>query len=108
MMLTLAEAVGELVKNGGRLPARSIMIGHWDAEEQGVIGSTEWVEQYQEELEQKPVTYMNFDGWRIWKKLRSILCSYLEEFDYRSIQGSCYPDSAKTVFQVWAGKNDET
>ncbi|WP_332912884.1 M28 family peptidase [Algoriphagus boritolerans] len=28
----------------GQKPSRSILIGHWDAEEQGVIGSTEWVE----------------------------------------------------------------
>ncbi|MFL0683307.1 MAG: M28 family peptidase, partial [Algoriphagus aquaeductus] len=61
MLLTFAEALGELYKKGQK-PSRSILIGHWDAEEQGVIGSTEWVEHLKKELGAKAVSYMNFDG----------------------------------------------
>ena len=61
MLLSLSETLGKLVIKG-KGPKRSILIGHWDAEEHGVIGSTEWVEQMRDELKAKAVAYMNFDG----------------------------------------------
>ena len=61
MLLSLSETLGKL-KDEGYSPKRSILIGHWDAEEHGVIGSTEWVEQMRDELNAKGVVYMNFDG----------------------------------------------
>jgi N-acetylated-alpha-linked acidic dipeptidase len=106
MMLTLAEALGELVRNG-EAPARSVMIGHWDAEEQGVIGSTEWVEQYQKELGAKAVTYMNFDGGVSGRNFGVSSAPTLKNLIIEASKEVAYPDSAKTVFQVWAGKNDE-
>ena len=56
MMLSLISTIFKIT------PDRSILIGHWDAEEHGVIGSTEWVEQMREQLNAKGVVYMNFDG----------------------------------------------
>jgi N-acetylated-alpha-linked acidic dipeptidase len=106
MMLTLAEAIGELVKNG-EAPTRSIMIGHWDAEEQGVIGSTEWVEQYQKELGAKAVTYMNFDGGVSGRNFGISSAPTLKNLIIEASKEVQYPDSSKTVFQVWAGKNEE-
>ena len=61
MLLTLAEALGELARKGQR-PRRSILIAHWDAEEFGIIGSGEWVEQMSRELDAKAVAYINADG----------------------------------------------
>ena len=49
MLLTLAEALGELSRRTtSARPRRSIMIAHWDAEEYGIIGSTEWVEEFRD------------------------------------------------------------
>ena len=62
MLLTLAEALGELARDGECRPRRSIMIAHWDAEEYGIIGSTEWVEEFREELEANAIAYINADG----------------------------------------------
>ena len=61
MLLSLSETLGKL-KDKGYSPKRSILIGHWDAEEHGVIGSSEWVEQMRKQLNAKGVVYMNFDG----------------------------------------------
>ncbi len=61
MLLSLAEALGELVRKGQR-PLRSILIAHWDAEEFGILGSAEWVEQMRSELDAKAVAYINADG----------------------------------------------
>jgi N-acetylated-alpha-linked acidic dipeptidase len=56
-----ARAIGELAKKGER-PKRTLVYCAWDAEEPGLIGSTEWVEDHQTELQQKVVAYINTDG----------------------------------------------
>ena len=61
MLLTLAEALGTLADEGCR-PRRSILIAHWDAEEYGILGSTEWVEQLEDELGAGGVAYINADA----------------------------------------------
>lgn len=61
MLLTLAEALGGIAESGCQ-PRRSIMIAHWDAEEAGIIGSTEWVEEFRDELEANAIAYINADG----------------------------------------------
>jgi N-acetylated-alpha-linked acidic dipeptidase len=38
------------------------VIAFWDGEEFGLIGSTEWMEKHQEELDQKLVAYINSDS----------------------------------------------
>ncbi|WP_192349859.1 M28 family peptidase [Algoriphagus sp. Y33] len=106
MMLTLAEALGELIKKGEG-PKRSILIGHWDAEEQGVIGSTEWVEQFKDELGAKAVVYMNFDAAVSGRNFGVSAAPTLKNLIIEASKEVAYPDSAKSVYEVWAGKNEE-
>ena len=56
-----ARCVGELAKKGEK-PKRTLVYCAWDAEEPGLIGSTEWVEDHKAELQQKAVAYINTDG----------------------------------------------
>jgi len=56
-----ARAIGELAKKGFR-PKRTLVYCAWDGEEPALLGSTEWVEDHQEELKQKAVAYINSDG----------------------------------------------
>ena len=56
-----ARAVGELAK-AGQKPRRTLVYCAWDAEEPGLIGSTEWVEDNKAELKEKAVIYINTDG----------------------------------------------
>lgn len=56
-----ARAVGELAKTGWR-PKRTIVYAGWDAEEPGLLGSTEWAEHHADELRQKATIYLNTDG----------------------------------------------
>ncbi|MDT7933625.1 MAG: transferrin receptor-like dimerization domain-containing protein [Sphingomonadaceae bacterium] len=60
-MLSEAKALGELAKRGWR-PARTIVYASWDAEEPGLIGSTEWAEAHADELKRKAVLYVNTDN----------------------------------------------
>jgi len=60
-MLSEARSIGELARNGER-PARTIVYAAWDAEEPGLIGSTEWAEHHADELREHAVAYLNTDG----------------------------------------------
>lgn len=57
-MLAEAKAISMLK----RAPARTIVFAAWDAEEQGLMGSAEWVEEHRDELAKKAVLYINTDG----------------------------------------------
>ena len=56
-----ARALGQLVKQGWR-PQRTVVYAAWDGEEQGLLGSTEWVEHHEAELRDTAVVYINTDG----------------------------------------------
>ncbi len=56
-----AIAIGGLLKQGWR-PKRTLVYCAWDAEEPGLMGSTEWVEDHAAELQAKAVAYINSDG----------------------------------------------
>src|SRR5215469_16091142 len=59
-VLEEARAMGELLKQGWK-PKRTILFCAWDAEEPGLIGSTEFAEQHDQELKQHAVVYINSD-----------------------------------------------
>jgi N-acetylated-alpha-linked acidic dipeptidase len=61
VLLEEAKAIGLLAKNGWH-PKRTIIFAAWDAEEPGLIGSTEWVETHAEELKQHAAVYVNGDS----------------------------------------------
>lgn len=60
-MMELSRALGELKKKGMR-PRRTLVICSWDGEEYALTGSTEWGEQFGDELKQKLVAYLNVDS----------------------------------------------
>src|SRR5688572_22822993 len=60
-MMEEARSIGLLAKSGWR-PRRTIVYAAWDAEEQGLIGSTEWAELHAGELASKAAVYINTDS----------------------------------------------
>ncbi len=56
-----AIAIGALLKQGWK-PKRTLIYCAWDAEEPGLMGSTDWVEHHAAELQAKAVAYINSDG----------------------------------------------
>ncbi len=56
-----ARVVGELYKKGFK-PKRTLVYCAWDGEEPALLGSTEWAEDHQKELQEKVVAYINSDG----------------------------------------------
>ena len=103
MLLSLSESLGKLI-NYGYKPKRSILIGHWDAEEHGLIGSTEWVEQMREDLSAKGVAYLNFDGAVSGKKFGASSAPSLKKLIVDATKEVKYPYSDETVFSFWKGE----
>lgn len=60
VMMEEIKALGALYRQGWR-PARTLVYGSWDGEEAGLVGSTEWLETHDRELQQKAVAYINTD-----------------------------------------------
>ncbi len=60
-LLEEAKSMGTLLKSGWK-PDRTIVYCVWDGEEPGLLGSTEWVEEHENELRDKAVIYINSDG----------------------------------------------
>jgi N-acetylated-alpha-linked acidic dipeptidase len=58
-MLETVHGLGDLLKSGWK-PERTIVFGSWDAEEEGLIGSTEWGEEHEKDLAHA-VAYFNMD-----------------------------------------------
>jgi N-acetylated-alpha-linked acidic dipeptidase len=56
-----ARSIGELAKKGFK-PKRTLVYCAWDGEEPALLGSTEWVEDHQQELIKKAVAYINTDN----------------------------------------------
>ncbi|HSJ66966.1 MAG TPA: M28 family peptidase, partial [Anditalea sp.] len=103
MLLSLSETLGNMPEG----PKRSILIGHWDAEEHGVIGSSEWVEQMRDELKAKAVAYINLDAAVSGRNFGASSSPTLKQLIIESSKEIQFPDSAKTVFEVWAGQKEE-
>jgi N-acetylated-alpha-linked acidic dipeptidase len=60
-MMEMTRALGQLAKKGLR-PRRTLVVCSWDGEEVGLTGSTEWGEQFADELRKKAVAYINVDS----------------------------------------------
>ncbi|WP_110174486.1 M28 family metallopeptidase [Luteitalea pratensis] len=60
-VLEEARAIAQLARAGWR-PRRTLVFAAWDAEEPGLLGSTEWVEDHAEALSARVVAYINSDS----------------------------------------------
>ena len=99
-MLEVGRGYGELLKKGWS-PKRTIILCSWDAEEYGLIGSTEWAEENADELREKAVAYLNVDvavsGGNfgaysvpsLWKLIRDVT---------RDVKD---PKTGKSIYQQW-------
>lgn len=59
-MNEVIRSFGEAIKKGWK-PLRTIVFASWDGEEYGLLGSTEWVEEYLPWLSHANVAYLNVD-----------------------------------------------
>ncbi len=101
MLLTLAEALGELARDEECRPRRSIMIAHWDAEEYGIIGSTEWVEEFREDLEANAIAYINADGAVSGGNFGASSSPSLKSEILEATRAVTYPGTGEPLYDWW-------
>ena len=97
-MLEAVHGVGALLKEGWK-PKRSILFCSWDAEEEGLIGSTEWVEQHAQQL-QNAVAYFNVDVAVSGPDFGASAVPSLKNF-MRGIAKAVPSPMGNTVFDEW-------
>jgi N-acetylated-alpha-linked acidic dipeptidase len=97
-MLETVHGIGELVKSGWK-PKRTLVFASWDAEEEGLIGSTEWGEQHADELAQA-AAYFNVDVAVSGSKFGASAVPSLKEF-LREVTKSVPSPQGGTVYEVW-------
>jgi N-acetylated-alpha-linked acidic dipeptidase len=90
--------IGALLRQGWR-PKRTILFCSWDAEEQGLIGSTEWVEQQGRALDHA-VAYFNVDVAVSGPDFSASAVPSLKEF-IRNVTRAVPSPIEGTVFQQW-------
>jgi N-acetylated-alpha-linked acidic dipeptidase len=97
-MLEAVHGIGALLRQGWR-PRRTIVFCSWDAEEEGLIGSTEWVEQQGRALD-RAVAYFNVDVAVSGPNFSASAVPSLKEF-VRNIARSVPSPVSGSVFLQW-------
>jgi N-acetylated-alpha-linked acidic dipeptidase len=99
-MLEAVRGIGELLKEGWR-PKRTVVFASWDAEEQGLIGSTEWAEEHEADL-QNAVAYFNTDLGAYGPNFRASATPSLKRF-VRDVTRSVPSPKGGTLYESWSG-----
>ena len=97
-MLESVHGLGELLKQGWK-PKRTIVIASWDAEEEGLIGSTEWVED-NEAMLRHAVVYFNTDVGVSGPSFNSSAVPSLKQF-VRDVTKEVPSTVGGSVYEQW-------
>ena len=97
-MLEAVHGLGDLLKQGWK-PKRRIVIASWDAEEEGLMGSTEWVEMHTKELAHA-VAYFNTDVGVAGPDFDASAVPSLQEF-VRDVTREVPSPKGGTVYEQW-------
>ena len=98
-MLELTRNLGELLREGVR-PKRTLVICSWDGEEYALTGSTEWGEQYADELKQKGVAYLNVDEATAGKNFQGDAVGSLAPLMV-DVSRTLTTPSGKSLYDAW-------
>jgi N-acetylated-alpha-linked acidic dipeptidase len=97
-MLEAVHGIGSLMKQGWK-PDRTVMFASWDAEEEGLIGSTEWAEQHAKELAQA-VAYFNVDMGVSGPQFYAAAVPSLKQF-VRDVTRQVPSPAGGSVYRAW-------
>ncbi len=98
-MLEAVHGIGELLKSGWK-PKRTLVFGSWDGEEEGLMGSTEWVEQNEAELAKAPA-YFNVDVAVSGPKFGASAVPSLKQFLRDVTKAVPSAKGSGTVYEEW-------
>ena len=103
-LLETARGVAAAVEQGYR-PRRSIVFGSWGGEDFFLLGSTEWGEQFAEELRENMVVYINRESYTAGRWGASANHS-LERFIIETSRDAPHPE-AVSLYDAWAAQQPQ-
>ncbi|GAB5577314.1 N-acetylated-alpha-linked acidic dipeptidase 2 isoform X4 [Prionailurus iriomotensis] len=106
----IVQSFGKLMGRGWR-PRRTIIFASWDAEEFGLLGSTEWAEENAKTLQERSIAYINSDS-SIEEEcnytLRVDCTPLLYQLVYKLTKEISSPDDgfeSKSLYESWLEKD---
>ncbi|CAM2718148.1 unnamed protein product [Rotaria socialis] len=112
IILEITRVLSQMYQNGFR-PRRSLMFCSWGAEEYGLIGSVEYVQEYAKVLGARIVSYLNIDGpirgyYSVSAKASPLLFDIIVEAS--KMVPSAYDPPGQTIYDKWmkVNRNDLT
>ncbi|KAM7179083.1 N-acetylated-alpha-linked acidic dipeptidase 2-like isoform 1-T1 [Macrochelys suwanniensis] len=107
----VARSFGKVAMEGWR-PKRTIIFASWDAEEFGLLGSTEWAEENAKVLQERAVAYINTDSSIEGNYTLRVDCSpLLYKLVYNLTEEIASPDEGyegKSLYESWLEKDPST
>jgi N-acetylated-alpha-linked acidic dipeptidase len=100
-MLELARVLGRLAQEGYR-PRRTLVFGNWDAEEYTLTGSTEWGEQFAEELRRSAIACLNVDASTSGPDFSIGASPLLRRLVIEATQAVEDPETGQAIYERWA------
>ena len=101
--LEVGRALAAAIKSGWK-PKRTIILASWDAEEYGLVGSTEWAEQHAVDLQKNAVAYLNGDAVVTGADLNMSGSPSLLAVAVESARDVPDPNSGRTVGETWEAR----
>ncbi|KAI0722810.1 Zn-dependent exopeptidase [Earliella scabrosa] len=96
----VVRGLGFLLRHGWT-PLRTILIASWDAEEYGLIGSTEWGEDFADWIDEHVVAYLNLDSSVSGSRFRASATPSLAHFVRAAAEDVPHPTQAgKTLWDA--------
>jgi N-acetylated-alpha-linked acidic dipeptidase len=99
----VVRSIGAALAKGWK-PLRTIVFASWDGEEYGLVGSTEWVEEYLPWLDKATVAYLNIDVASTGPNFRTSAAPLLHRALIETTKLVLSPNQTKlgqTIYDVW-------
>ncbi|KAM5380073.1 hypothetical protein ACJZ2D_003720 [Fusarium nematophilum] len=103
ILVEMAKAFGKLLDKGWK-PRRTIILASWDAEEFGLMGSTEWVEDHLPELIDKTVAYINVDTAVSGPRTEIVGSGEIQTIAIETMKKIIFPEgygAGPTLYDMW-------
>ena len=102
-MNEVVRAFGAALAQGWK-PLRTIVLASWDGEEYGLVGSTEWVEEYLPWLNETAIAYLNVDVGTTGPNFKAAAAPLLDQALIETTKLVLSPNQTKagqTVYDLW-------
>jgi N-acetylated-alpha-linked acidic dipeptidase len=98
--LEMCRAIGSAVRAGWK-PRRTLLYASWDAEEYGLVGSTEWAEEHARSLGEKAVLLLNVDSAVSGRELDAGGVPSLRNLMLDAAAGIIDPRTGRPLGSIW-------